>query len=141
MKTNFLVQFILFINHYPRLHRGWKGPFNWFSKIVLKKVFYRSKLFRKFKFYTWMSISGRNSAKKGQKMMKKTRNLVYNAISKFFFVLANLKYNNGYNMMKKELVSLHNFGTYFFPLGKVNGSFSKLLTRANNYRKILCDFF
>ena len=29
----------------------------------------------------------------------------------------------------------------FFPLGEVDGSFSKLLTRANNYRKILSDFF
>jgi hypothetical protein len=44
-------------------------------------------------------------------------------------------------MMKKNLVSLHNFRTYFFPLGEVNRSFSKLLTRANNYRKILSDFF
>ena len=88
-----------------------------------------------------MTISGRKSVKKGQKMMKKATNLVYNAFSKKKFVLANLKYINGYNMMKKKLVSLHNFRSYFFPLGEVNGSFSKLLTRANNYRKILCDFF
>ena len=88
-----------------------------------------------------MTISGRKSVKKGQKMTKKATNLVYNAFSKFFFVLANLKYINGYNMMKKNLVSLHNFRTYFFPLGEVNASFSNLLTRANNYRKFLCDFF
>ena len=44
-------------------------------------------------------------------------------------------------MMKKKLVSLYNFRSYFFPLGEVNGSFSNLLTRANNYRKTLSDFF
>ena len=44
-------------------------------------------------------------------------------------------------MMKKKLVSLYNFRSYFFPLDKVNGSFSNLLTTANNYRKILSDFF
>ena len=47
-----------------------------------------------------MTISGRKSVKKGQVMMKKVTNLVYNAFS-IFFVLANLKYINGYNMMKK----------------------------------------
>ena len=31
--------------------------------------------------------------------------------------------------------------TYFFPLGEVNTSFSNLVTRGNNYRKVLCDFF
>ena len=61
-------------------------------------------------------------SKKAKKMMEKATNLVYNAFSKFFFVLANLKYINGYNMMKKNLVSLHNFRTYFFPLGEVNTS-------------------
>jgi len=44
-------------------------------------------------------------------------------------------------MMKKNLVSLYNFRSYFFPPGEVDGSFSNLLTRANNYRKILSDFF
>ena len=43
-------------------------------------------------------------------------------------------------MMKNFLVSLHNFRTYFFPLGEVNASFSNLLTTANNYRKFLSDF-
>jgi hypothetical protein len=42
---------------------------------------------------------------------------------------------------KKNLVSLHNFRTYFFPLGEVKASFSYLLTTANNYRRFLCDFF
>jgi hypothetical protein len=118
-----------------------RAPLIDFQKWFLNKVFYRLKLFRKFKFYTCMTISGRKSVKKGQKMTKKATNLVYNAFSKFFFVLANLKYINGYNMMKKNLVSLHNFRTYFFPLGEVNASFSYLLTRANNYRRFLCDFF
>ena len=31
--------------------------------------------------------------------------------------------------------------SYFFPFGEIKGSFSNLLTTANNYRKILCDFF
>ena len=30
---------------------------------------------------------------------------------------------------------------YFFPFGEVNASFLNLLTRANNYRKFLSDFF
>ena len=63
-----------------------------------------------------MSISGRKSVRKGQKMMKKGTNMVYIAFSIFFFALANLKYINGYNMMKINLVSLRNFRTYFFPL-------------------------
>jgi hypothetical protein len=74
-------------------------------------------------------------------MMKKATNLVYNALLNFFFVLANLKYINGYIMMKFFLVSLHNFSTYFFPLGEVNASFLNLLTTANNYRNFLGDFF
>ena len=44
-------------------------------------------------------------------------------------------------MMKKNLASYYDFRRYFFPLGEVDGLFSKLLTTANNYRKILCDFF
>ena len=44
-------------------------------------------------------------------------------------------------MMKKNLVSLYNFRSYFFQPGEIDGSFSNLLTRANNYRKILSDFF
>ena len=79
-----------------------------------------------------MTISGRKSVKKGQKMTKKATNLVYNAFSKKKFVLANLKYINSYNMMKKKLVSLYNFRTYFFPLGEVEVSFSNLLTRTNH---------
>ena len=34
-------------------------------------------------------------------------------------VLANLKYFNSYKMMKKKLVLLYNFKTYFFPLGDI----------------------
>ena len=44
-------------------------------------------------------------------------------------------------MMKKKLVSYYDFRHYFFPLGEFDGSFSKSLTRANNYRNFLCDFF
>ena len=94
-----------------------------------------------------MTIFGRKSVKKSQKMMKKAKNVVYNAFSKtnwtyraFFkkkkIVLANLKCINGYNMIKKFF-----WCHYFFPLGEVNTSFSNLLTRANNYRKFLCDLF
>ena len=44
-------------------------------------------------------------------------------------------------MVKKNLMSYYDFRRYFFSFGDVDGSFSKLLTRSNNYRKILCDFF
>ena len=88
-----------------------------------------------------MIVSGSKSVKKGQKMLKKATNLVEKAFFKKKFVLANLKYINSQNMTKKNLASLYNFRSYFFPLGEINGSFSNLLTRANNYRKILCDFF
>ena len=53
-----------------------RAPLINFQKLSLNKVFYRLKLFRKFKFYTWMTIPGRKSVKKGQKMMKKALNLV-----------------------------------------------------------------
>ena len=49
-------------------------------------------------------------------------------------ILSWLKYD-------EKMVSLYNFRSYFFPLGEVNWSFSKLLTRGNNYRKMLVDFF
>ncbi len=42
-------------------------------------------------------------------------------------------------MMKKNLVSIYNFMSYFFPFGDIKGSFLNLLTTANNYRNILCD--
>ena len=61
-----------------------RAPLIDFQKWFLNKVFYRLKLFRKFKFYTCMTISGRKSVKKGQKMTKKATNLVYNAFSNFF---------------------------------------------------------
>ena len=44
-------------------------------------------------------------------------------------------------MMKKKLLSLYNFKSYFFPLGEVNRLFWNLLTRANNYSKFLSDYF
>ena len=70
-------------------------------------------------------------------MLKKATNLVFQKK----IVLANLKYINSQNMRKKNLASLYNFRSYLFPLGEINRSFSNLLTRANNYRKILGDFF
>ena len=88
-----------------------RAPLIDLKKNFFNKVFYRLKLFRKFQFYTWMTKSGRKSVKKSQKLMKKATNLVYNAFFIFIFVLANLKHINGYNMMKKNLVSLLNFRT------------------------------
>ena len=68
--------------------------------------FYTSKLARELKFYAWIIIQGSKSLKKGQKMLKKAKNLVYNAFFKKISVLANLKYINSYNMMKKKLKNL-----------------------------------
>ena len=56
------------------LHRGWKCPFNSFSRTFLKKVFHTLKLVREFKFYIWMTISGSKSVKKSQKFLKKATN-------------------------------------------------------------------
>jgi hypothetical protein len=53
-----------------------RAPLIDFQKWFLNKVFYILKLFRKFKFYTCMTISGRKSVKKGQKMTRKATNLV-----------------------------------------------------------------
>ena len=47
-------------------------------------------------------------------------------------ILANLKYINSCDMMKKKLSSLYNFRTYFFPLSEVEVSFSNLITRTNH---------
>ena len=58
-----------------------------------------------------MTKSGTKSVKKGQKIMKKATNLVYNTYFKKKIVLANFKYNNGYKVMKKNFVSLYNFGS------------------------------
>ena len=88
-----------------------------------------------------MIISGCKSVKKGQKIPKKDTNWTYNVFSKKKFVLAIFKNINSQKMIKKKLVSLYNFRSNFFPLAEVNGSFLNLLTRANNYRKILSDFF
>ena len=44
-------------------------------------------------------------------------------------------------MREKSVMSLYDFRTYFFSLGEVEVSFSNLLTTANNYTKILSDFF
>ena len=65
-------------------------------------------------------------------MLKKAKNLVKNVFFKKKIVLANLKYINSYNMKKKNLVSVYNFRTYFFPLGEVHMLFSNLLSTAIN---------
>ena len=74
-------------------------------------------------------------------MLKKATNWTYSWFFDKIFGLANLKHINSYNMRKKSAMSLYDFWSYFFPFGEVNGSFSNLLTTANNYRIILCDFF
>ena len=56
-------------------------------------------------------------------MMKKATNLVYNAFSKCFFALANLKDINGYNMMKK-------FSCHYITLGLI---FSYLLNLTHHF--------
>ena len=70
-----------------------------------------------------MTISGRKSVKKGQKMTKKATNLVYNAFSKKNFVLANLKYINSYNMMKKNWCQYITLGLIFSHLVKLTHHF------------------
>ena len=61
-----------------------------------------------------MIISGSKSVKKGQKMLKKATNWTYIWIFDKIFGLANLKHINSFNMMKKKLVSVYDFKTYFF---------------------------
>ena len=53
-----------------------RAPLIHFQKIFFKKGFYKSKLARELKFYTWIIIAGSKSLKKGQKMLKKATNLV-----------------------------------------------------------------
>ena len=53
-----------------------RAPLKHFQKIFFKNGFYRSKLARELKFYTWIIIAGSKSLKKGQKMLEKATNLV-----------------------------------------------------------------
>ena len=99
-------------------------------------MFIRIKIARKFKFYIWIIISGNKSVKKGQKMPKKATSWTYNAFSKKKFVFANLKCFND----EKKCCYYATLG-FFFPLCEFKGPFSRLLTRANKYRKILSEFF
>jgi preprotein translocase subunit SecG len=69
-----------------------------------------------------MIISGSKSLKKGQKMLKKTTNWTYTWFFYIIFGLANLKNINSYNMRKKSAMTLHDFRTYFSPLGEVVAS-------------------
>ena len=88
-----------------------------------------------------MIISGSKSVKSGQKILKKATNWPYTWFFQKKFALANLIHINSHNMREKSVMSLYSFRTYFFTFGEVQPSFSNLLTTANNYRKILCDFF
>ena len=91
-KTNLKLQWVETV---PFLRIGstevGRAPLIDFQKLFLDNTFFNWKLFIKFRFYTWMTITGRKSVKKGQKMMKKATNLVYNAFFKKNFVLANFK--------------------------------------------------
>ena len=71
-------------------------------------------------------------SKKAKKLSKKAINWTYNAFFKKTFVLANLKFINCQNMMKKYLVSLYNFRSYFFRFTEVEASFLNLLPRATH---------
>jgi hypothetical protein len=54
-----------------------EGPLYYiFKKYFFKKGFYRLKLARELKFYTWIIIQGSKSLRKGQKMLKKAKKLV-----------------------------------------------------------------
>ena len=71
-------------------------------------------------------------SKRAKKVPKKATNWTYNAFSKKKFFLANLKFINCQNMMKKYLVSLYNFRSYFFRFTEVEASFLNLLPRATH---------
>ena len=64
------------------------------------------KIARKFDFYVKIIISGSKSVKKGQKMLKKATIWTFIWFFWIFFALANLKYINSYNVMKKIWVSI-----------------------------------
>ena len=90
--------------------------------------------------YEWLYLVVKVS-KRAKKCWKKPQ---IGLIPGFFYKIfgfANLIHTNRYNMRKKSTTSLYDFRNYIFPLGEVEVSFSNLLTTANNYRKILSDFF
>ena len=97
-----------------------RAPLIDFQKCFLNKVFYRLMLFRKFKFYTWLTISGKKSIKKGQKMTKKSQIwFIGNAFSKFF--LSWLIWNILMAIIWwKKLVLLYTFGLISSHLGNVH---------------------
>ena len=101
---------ILWKHHYTEVRRA---PLIELKNVFLNKVFYRLKLFRKFKFYTRMTISGRKSVKKSQKMMKKATNLVYYAFLKLFFCLiwnilmTMIRWNSNLMEMMSEWLVIH----------------------------------
>ena len=74
---------------------------------------------------------GQKKSQKGPENVEKSQKFGLKCVFQKKIVLANSKYFNSYNMMKKKLVSVYNFRTYFFPFTEVEASFSNLLTRAN----------
>ena len=118
-----------------------RAPLINFQKTFFNKVFIKIKIARKFKFCIWMIISGSKSVKRSQKILKKATIWTYTWFFEKKIALANLIHINSYSMRKKSVMSLYSFRTYFFTLRELQASFSNLLTTANNYRKVLCDFF
>ena len=70
-----------------------------------------------------MTISGSKSVKKGQKMLKKATNLVQNAFFEKKIGLANSKYINTFNMMKKNWCQYITLGLIFSHLAKLTYHF------------------
>ena len=114
------------------------APLIHFQKLFGNKVFYILELVRKFKSYIGMTISG---SKRDKKCWKKPQIWFKIRFLKKKIGLAYSKYINTFNMMKKKMVSVYNFRTYFFPLCEVQNSFWNLLTTAIKYRIFFCDLF
>ena len=63
-------------------------------------------------------------------MLKKATTWIYSWFFEKKIGFAFSKYINTFNIMKKKLVSVYKFRTYFFPPGEVDVSFSNLLSTA-----------
>jgi hypothetical protein len=79
-----------------------------------------------------MIIYSSKSVKKGQNLLNKATNWTYTCCIDTFFGLSNLKHINSCDMREKNAMTLYDFKTYFFPLGKVAASFLNLLSTAIN---------
>ena len=79
-------------------------------------------------------------SKRARKCLKKPQIWFKTRFLKKKYIQADIKHINGFNIMKKKLVSLYNF-TYFFPLAELDVSFLNLLSTAiNNFIKPEVDF-